>query len=146
MLLTPQFQGTCNRTLSVPLLFLLSGCVSESAQGDKTRFAYAAWLPLLVLAGGISAGTVGGFLRRKSAWARWGLMIGGPLVAILFAATMFGEQVVVDSQGFRFASGNWNISANRSVSFDEVQVVRIITEHTGGRLGRYIDILLFDGP
>ena len=113
------------------LLLMITGCVSETTSGSTQTFAYDWWVPLSVIAGGIAAAPIGWVLRSKSERYGWGLLIAGPLFAVL-GLFLFSERAVLDDSGF-VTSRLFN---KQEVKFDTLKMVRISSEVVTGRRGR----------
>jgi hypothetical protein len=117
------------------LLLSVSGCVSESTEGQKLTFTYELWVPLVVFLGGLVAGPAGWFLRNSIQRLGWGLMILCPIAAIGFAPSLLLDKVVVDDSGFYRQSGIWGMTVNNA-KFADLQAIRITIEERRGRRGR----------
>ncbi len=113
------------------LLLSVIGCVSEQTSGATQTFTYAWWLPTLVVLGGIAAVPAGLAVKTKSERYGWGLLIAGPLFAVL-GAFLFSERAVLDDSGF-VTSRLFN---SHDVRFDSLKLVRITSEVETGRRGR----------
>lgn len=113
------------------LLLSVTGCVSEQTSGSTQTFAYEWWLPLSVVLGGIAAVPAGLALRSKSERYGWGLLIAGPLFAVL-GAFLYSERAVLDDS--RFVSSR--LFKSHEVKFETLKLVRITSEIVTGRRGR----------
>jgi hypothetical protein len=137
-----------SRTLRrlVPSLLALSaaGCVSQSTDGDLVSFHYAWWVTLGLLGGGFLAIPVGLLVRKRFARAGWTLVAAGPVVALLFAPSMYRERVQVSPDGLDVRSGFLGLTACQTVRFDGLRQIHIGQEITRGRAARAIDTLLFE--
>jgi hypothetical protein len=124
---------------------LVTGCVTKSVSESGTTFHYQWWLPIGVFLGGLVA-VPGGFgLKGWSERLGWGLIILGPLAALVLAPSLFFERVFVDKKGFEVHSGIWGMTSTEKVVFDSVQSIRLTQEMSGSRRSRReIEVLYFD--
>ena len=122
----------------------LAGCVTKSVGNAGTSVHYARWLPIAIFLVGLVAVPVGLVLRKHTGRLGWGLIIIGPLAALMFAPSLFLERVVVSDDGFESHSGIWGMTAGANVDFDSVTSIRIAEEKTGGRRSRWIEVLYFE--
>ena len=118
------------------LLFACAGCVRESTEGATSVFQYELWVPVSVLLAGIAAAPAGLAVRMRSARLGWVLLIGGPLAAVMFAPSLYRDQVTVSDEGFHVRTGIWGLTAVHDVRFAEVSSLSITAEETVGRRGR----------
>ena len=117
------------------LTVLLVGCVQEDVQGSTRTYTYQLWLPVSILLGGVVAVPAGWFLRKTSSRMGWGLLIGGPIAAIVFAPSFFRDRAVVDDTTFSLRAGIWGFTAAQEVPFRDLQGIRIVFEEVRGRRG-----------
>ena len=114
---------------------LISGCTKESQEGDTTIFTYAAWVPGVVLGGGI-LGTVAGVLIRKSiARLGWALIIGGPVAAFIFAPGLYSDKIAVSHDRFTMRTGFWFAPTVHELQLGDVAHVELTSEKRVGRRG-----------
>ncbi len=121
-----------------------SGCVTKSVSDAGTSVHYDWWLPIGILVAGILFVPMGWVAKEHSARFGWGLIIAGPILALVFGPSMLLERVLVRDNGFDVHSGIWGMTAKQTVDFDSVKSCRIVEEDTGGRRSRRIEVLLFD--
>jgi hypothetical protein len=126
-----------------PLVLLcVAGCVTQSTSGDETTVRYSWWLPVTIFLAGLAVIPVGAVLRRHTARLGWGLLIGGPVAAIVFAPMLAFESVTVNDRGFAVRSGFFGRTAAQDVSFIGMRQIQIMEEMTTGRGARMIDVLV----
>jgi hypothetical protein len=115
----------------------LSGCVRESTVGQQHVFTYELWVPVSVLLAGIVAVPVGWVLRGW--WARlgWGMLIMGPIAAIVVAPSLLRDRIAVDDHGFTMRTGIWGLTSVHEVSFENLRRVRAVAEKGTGRGADY---------
>lgn len=114
---------------------LCAGCVQESNAGAMQSFAYELWVPLAVVLAGLASIPVGLLLRLKDSGWSWIFLIGGPLLAIVFAPTFFLERVDVTPDRFTVRSGIWGMTAANDVEFADVVDIRLTSKTTVTRRG-----------
>lgn len=124
--------------------FLLVGCVQRSITQNEVTFRYQWWLPLGVFLGGAAAVLLGLILRKLNSAAMWVLVIGGPIVSLLFAPALLSEWVKVHDAGFEKSSGLYGLGDVHEISFDSVTTIRIEIEETEGRGRRLIEVLYLE--
>lgn len=135
--------------LALGLMFL-SGCVSESTDGDTTVFTYKWWVFTSVFLGGIVAAPAGWMLRHISTRFGWGLLIGAPLAAFVMGPGFLLDRVTVSPERFTRRSGIWAMTANSDFALAEVTSAEYVMEVSRGRRGRrkesyYLVLHLRDG-
>jgi hypothetical protein len=135
-----QRSNTVNRRslyclIAAILLVFLSGCVHENTDGPTQTFTYELWVPLSVLLAGLVAAPAGWFLRKVSARFGWGVLIIGPVAAIIFAPSLFRDRAVVDDTGLSLRTGIWGLTSVHEVKYDDLKQVRISSEEVRGRRG-----------
>jgi hypothetical protein len=114
----------------------LSGCVRETTEGSSLVFQNELWASALALVGGIVASIAGWFIRERSSRFGWTLLIGGPIVAIGLAPSLFLDRATVDQNGLSLRVGLWGMSAVHDVKYDDLSQVRLVMEESRGRRGR----------
>src|SRR5687767_698684 len=107
----PGWLGSCNR---------IAGYVARSDGDAGVSFHYEWWLPLGILLAGMLCVPIGLAVRKRWRQIGWGLMIGGPIVAVLFATLLFTERVLVHERGFEFNTSIFGVTARSRVAFDSV--------------------------
>ena len=135
--------------LALPLV-LLAGCVHESTTDSTTTFRYEYYVPALVFLGGIVAAPLGWVARQRSARFGWTLLILGPIAALGFAPSLFGERMIVDGDHFEAHSGAWG-TTSQSVKYADMKGLRLTSEVTTGRRGKkktnyYFECEMKSGP
>jgi hypothetical protein len=118
--------------------------VTKSVSDSDTTIRYSWWVPIAILAAGIVCIPIGIAMRKNQALIAWGLMILGPIAALLFGPSMLLERINVTDRGFDVHSGILGMTANQDIAFDGVAMIRIGQEETGGSNSRLIDVLYFD--
>ena len=121
--------------LALPLAFL-AGCVKEQTDGSSSTFTYELWVPALIFLGGVAAAPLGWVLRQKSGRLGWGLMIAGPVAALVFAPTMFLDKIVVDADHFQVRTGIVGMAETHSIKFADLKAVHLTVKTSRGRRGR----------
>ena len=107
-------------TSLVALLLVLTGCVNESTNGDKTTFKFSLWVPLAVVAGSIVATAAGVVVRTRNKRFGYVLLIGGPLFLIFVAPGIFLDRVDIDRNQLTVRTGFWFLPNERQVKQIEV--------------------------
>jgi hypothetical protein len=118
------------------VVLTLSGCVRETTEGETRVFTYETWVPASVLLGGMAAGVAGWFLRSVTNRLGWGLLIAGPILAILFGPSLFMDRASIDSKSLSIRTGIWGMTATHEVNLDKLKQVRLVSEEKTGRRGR----------
>ena len=141
-------RAACSRksrtVASCSFLLLLTGCISESTSDSVDRVSYSWWVPVVILLAGFACVPFGLMFLRSSARLGWGLMIVCPLAALMFAPSMFFEQVSVTDSGYKVRSGIWGMTANQEVNFGDASNLRIVEEMSTGRRRRAYNVFYFD--
>jgi hypothetical protein len=118
------------------LLCMLVGCTTEEQDGDTFIYKYELWIPAAIFAGGIAAVPIGWMLRNKSARFGWGLLILGPVAALVFAPGLWLDKVTINDKQFTLRTGMWFMPTEHVVNLDNVGTIEHVTEETRGRRGR----------
>jgi hypothetical protein len=123
---------------SVALVLLLGagGCVDRSVRGDSTTYDYAWWVPALTLVSGLILFPAGLVLRKRSGRLGAGMLILGPVLALLVFPMVLLDKVKVDAQHFEDRYGFWFAPTRHNVRFDDLKEVRLVTYEERGRRGR----------
>jgi len=106
----------------------LTGCVSETHDGDKTTFAMQWWAPLSVMLVSLIAGPAGFLLRETSTRLAFGLMIACPF-GFLLGISLFTDYCEVDPTGFRGRMGFFG-SKTFEGKFDDIASIVLVTERS----------------
>jgi hypothetical protein len=114
---------------------LISGCTKESQDGDTTIFTYAAWVPGVVLGGGILGTVVGVLIRKSIERLGWALIIGGPVATFLFAPGLYADKVTISNERFTMRTGFWFAPTVHEVQLGEVSHIELTSEKRVGRRG-----------
>lgn len=119
------------------VLAAASGCVKESSDGAEKRFTYESWVPLSIILGGIAVAPVGWLMHRASKKYAWALLIGGPLVAVVFGPGFLSSHVTFNDDRLTCRLSLFTFfGSTETVNFSEVTRVRLTSEETRGRRGR----------
>jgi hypothetical protein len=127
--------------LLAPWCLLVAGCVAKSATENGVEFGFESWVPIGVLVAGLVFIPIGFALRRRSIYASWALMIGGPIFG-LWAGFVCTERYVVHDNGFEIRTGIGELSSIKKVDFAKVISCRISTDLARGR--GEIEVLNFE--
>lgn len=127
------------RRLLAPLAavaLLTAGCVTESRDGDTTVVAFAPWVGLLAILGGLAAVPVGLLARRWKPFLGWALVVLGPVGLVVLAPGLFLDRVTVSPEKFTLWTGFWFSPTVHEVRYDGLSEVAITAEERTGRRGR----------
>jgi cytochrome c oxidase subunit IV len=125
---------------------LLAGCVTHTVSEGSETFYYDRVLLTLVLLIGGALLPIGFFVKKAYDRLGWGMMIVGPLLALVVALIMWFEHVKVTDQRIIVRSGVFGNTAAQDIPLERVKVIRITEERSGsGRNSRMIDVLYFSG-
>jgi hypothetical protein len=115
------------RMLGLAMLTIcLAGCYEKSAQGDQSTYAFAGWIGVAVILGGLVFVPAGWFLRRLSMKYGLVLMFMGPVLLLIIAPAMYSDKVVVDNDHFEARYGFWFAPSQHNIRFSDLQEIRFV--------------------
>ncbi len=124
----PRLRSAGWLALAVLCCVLLTGCVSESHDGDKTKFTMQWWGPVTLMVVSLIAGPAGFFLRDFSGRLAFGLMILCP-IGLLFGISLFTDYCEVDPSGFRGRMGFFG-SKTYEGKFEDITDISLVTRRS----------------
>jgi hypothetical protein len=113
-----------------------SGCIRVSDDGDRQVIAYELWVPLTLLLACLAAMVAGWFLRKASPGRALGVALAGFVLLVLGVPSLSRDRVTIDERQFIVRTGLWGMTSVHSVTFDDVQLMRIIFETSTNSRGR----------
>ncbi len=116
-------------------LFTCAGCVRESTENGASTFRYESWVPVCTFLGCLVAIPAGWIIRRRSKRYGWGLVVLGPLGMVFLAPSLLLDRVIVDRAGIHSRTGIWGMTAVHDLLYQDVKVVKIISESRTSRRG-----------
>jgi hypothetical protein len=111
-------------------LVLVASCTTETRQGDTTVFAFALWIPALVLLVGLLAFVIGLILRRRAAGYSWPLMIMGLSACVILVPGLFLDGATINQDRFTLHTGLWFAPVAHEVHFKELTSIELTRETT----------------
>jgi len=127
---------TLRLSAAVLIGVLAGGCVHVSDNGDCQVIAYELWVPLALLLSCLGAMLVGWFLRKVFPGRALGAAVAGFVILVLGVPSLFRDTVTIDNQKFIVRTGLWGITSVHSATFDDVQLMQIISETRTNSRGR----------
>lgn len=121
---------------------LAAGCTQETRDGDTTVVSFEPWVGAAGLLAGVAAVPVGLLVRRWRAGLGWGLVVVGPLLAVLVAPGVFMDKVTVSPERFRLETGLWFDRTIREARYADVVHMALTAEERVGRRGRSVSYTL----
>jgi len=118
--------------LAAFILFGLTGCITETAEGDATIFRYEGWVGPLSVFLGVVAVVVGWFLSEYDKRLGYGLLIIPPILLLLFVPNCFLDQVKVDEEHFEMRTGWWWEPTRTNLRFADIESMAYFEEERRG--------------
>jgi hypothetical protein len=140
MLTRRRLAGT---VLAAFVLFALTGCIGETAEGDTAVFRYESWVGPLTAFFGLVAIGVGWILSEYDKRLGYTLLVIPPVLMLLFVPSFFLDNVKVDDEHFEMRSGWWWDPARTNLHFADVKKMDYFEEEQRGHHpGFHYDIYL----
>ena len=99
-------------------------------------YQYEWWVPLSAFLGGLVVTPIGWSLRERSARFGWGLVIAGPIAAVVLAPSLFRDRAAVGAEGFHIRTGVWGLTTVQDVQFGDLKQIRVSSSTSFTRTGR----------
>jgi hypothetical protein len=156
---------TFGLVMSISMVSVIAGCYDHVRNGDQSKYQFAWWVGLTLMAGSLVCIPVGWLmynwvdrigdtilgipvgeaLRRWT--SRWGIMMmgGGVLVLVLLVPSMYTDRVLVDANHFEGANGLWFYPSLHNLNFQDLHEIRLITQHGSRRTSFVLQCKARDG-
>lgn len=127
-----------SRCFALALLLLLvgsaTGCIDEKVSESSVSYTFSWWVPVATFAVGVVL-LPAGWLLRKTRYG-WLMLVGGPLLLIVFGPGALQDQVTVDANHFTLHTGFWFSPTRFDVAFSDIERIERTSETRRGRRGR----------
>src|SRR4051812_44631376 len=80
------------------LVLVAVGCVKESASRNQYTYTFAFWVPIGGVLGGIALAAAGWFVKEKEGRIGWGMVVCGPLMALVSLNQPLLDKVTVTDE------------------------------------------------
>jgi hypothetical protein len=122
--------------LAVVLLAGACGCVQQKVHGSTITYTYEWWIVGVTLLGSVSATVAGWCLLQLGRFSLaslvfgvkrtgFGLLIGGPVLALMILPTVFTHYLTVDDDHFEVRHSWWWSPARHNLRFDQLQAIGV---------------------
>src|SRR5262249_44922555 len=136
-------QRLAGAALAAFVLFALTGCISETTDGDATVYRYESWVGPLTAFFGLVAIAVGWFLSEYDKRLGYALLLLPPILMLLFVPSFFLDHVKVDDDHLEIHSGWWWEPSRTNLVFADVKQMDYFEEEQAGHHpGFHYDIYL----